>query len=290
MTTCDISRETDQLPELSSKISLIAEQVAPVLEDIIELSLGRPLLRIVGPEEMIAAVMEERHRIYALDATQFNLAFQANRALDARLRSREEDLRRFWMGGAFTTVTNEFGEPEVLIVPEALHHSGAGTDMIAKGLAQALTHVAQHQASDGRVTVAYHTGRPDLRGFNSLAIAHLVHGHAGWADRQVTTKLLGHEVEPEPTGRETPEFLAMMQALRERLQDPTAPAPSAAPPEAFDEGLRWVTEVIDLLGVTSFNRIWGHPRYAPTHQEIQDPALWARRMLNVRRRAPGTHP
>ncbi|MFD9072280.1 zinc-dependent metalloprotease [Streptomyces lasiicapitis] len=280
MTICLIRQETDLHPEVTEQIGPIAEKVAPALTEVTGLPLGDLLIRIVDHDTFITNAMEERRRVFARDAQDFDLSIEATRTLHYRLETEEAELHRSWMGGGAATVTNAAYEPEVLLVPEAFHHGGHGAEMLTKGIAQEFAHVAQHRASHGQVVLAYNTGRPDLRGFSDFAVGHLLHGHAEWADRQVTRMLLGREVElGQPTGRETPEYLAMSQAFVERMQDPeTAPAHPAAPAETHGEGLRWVTAIIDSLGVESFNRVWRHTRLGPTHREIKNPDLWVQRL------------
>ncbi|MBJ3809221.1 zinc-dependent metalloprotease [Streptomyces flavofungini] len=280
MTICRIRQETDLHPELTEQIGPIAEKVAPALEEVTGLRLGHILVRIVDHEAFIESAIEERRRVFARDAQDFDLSIEATRALYDRLETEESELRLSWMGGPAATVTNAAYEPEVLLVPEAFHHGGHGTEVITKALAHEFAHVAQHRASEGQVVIAYNTGRPDLRGFSDFAVGHLLHGHAEWADRQVTRMLLGCEVElGQPTGRETPQYLAMAKAFVERTQDPqTAPAHPAAPAEAYEEGLRWVTVIIDSLGLESFNRVWRHTRLGPTRREIKEPDVWVRRL------------
>ncbi|MFD0416864.1 hypothetical protein [Streptomyces sp. NPDC127108] len=280
MTTCYIRQETDLHPELTEQIGPIAATVAPIVEEVTGLSLGHmPIVRVVGHEDFIAATMNERRRVFALDVTQLALSSEAARVLHDRLEVEEAELRRSWMGGGAATVTNAEGAPQVLIAPESLHHAGFGSDVIVKALAHEFAHVAQHHASSGQVVIAYNTGRPDLRGLSEVAVAHLLHGHAEWVDQRVTERVLGHAVELGPSGRETPEFLAMMREFIERMRDPeSAAAHPAVSPEVYEEGLRWVTRAIELLGVASLNRVWSDFTLAPDVREIKDVTRWARRL------------
>ncbi|ATM24824.1 hypothetical protein SMD44_p20041 (plasmid) [Streptomyces alboflavus] len=280
MTTCYIRQETDLHPKLTEQIGPISATVAPLVEEMTGLSLGHmPVIRVVDHEDFIAATMAERRRVYALDATQLALSSEATRALHDRVEIEEAELRRSWMGGGAATVTDAEGVPQVLIAPESFHHAGFGTDVIVKALAHEFAHVAQHRASSGQVVIAYNTGRPDLRGLGEVAVAHLLHGHAEWVDQRVTERVLGHVVELGPSGRETPEFLAMMREFSERMRVPeNAPAHPAMSPEVYEEGLRWVTHAIGLLGVATLNQVWCDFTLAPDVREIKDVNRWAQRL------------
>jgi len=47
----------------------------------------------------------------------------------------------------------------------------------------------------------------------------------------------------------------------------------------YAEGSRFVTKVIEQVGMESFNRVWTSPNTLPTHAEIKDPALWVGRVI-----------
>ena len=49
----------------------------------------------------------------------------------------------------------------------------------------------------------------------------------------------------------------------------------------YAEGSRFVTAVIDRVGMESFNRVWTSPNTLPTHAEIKDPALWINRVVGT---------
>ncbi|MVO90230.1 hypothetical protein GPA10_37145 [Streptomyces sp. p1417] len=285
MSTCDIRYETDLHPEIVELIEPLSEKVLPLVAEVTRLPLGnRPVIRVVGHEQLIANVMEARRRAFVRDERQLDMSVEEVSSLRARLGTEEEQLRLSWMGGPAATVTRVSGRPEIFIVPEAIHHIGGGEALIAKGLAHELAHVGQHWASSGEALRAYSTSRPDLRDLADVAVGPLLHGHSEWTDHQVTTRLLGHIVEPGPTGRETPEFLAQMQRYYERMQDPaTAPAHPAPSGNPYQVGLLWVSGIINRLGIETFNEVWNSLRFFPTTQELKKPDTWVRRM------APNAH-
>jgi coenzyme F420 biosynthesis associated uncharacterized protein len=47
----------------------------------------------------------------------------------------------------------------------------------------------------------------------------------------------------------------------------------------YAEGSRFVNEVIQQVGMQSFNRVWTSPNTLPTHPEIKDPSLWISRVI-----------
>jgi coenzyme F420 biosynthesis associated uncharacterized protein len=47
----------------------------------------------------------------------------------------------------------------------------------------------------------------------------------------------------------------------------------------YAEGSRFVTTVVERVGMDGFNRVWTSPNTLPTHPEIKDPALWIGRVI-----------
>ncbi|MFB9839127.1 zinc-dependent metalloprotease [Actinoallomurus acaciae] len=47
----------------------------------------------------------------------------------------------------------------------------------------------------------------------------------------------------------------------------------------YAEGSRFVTEVIERVGMDGFNRVWTSPNTLPTHAEIKTPSLWIGRVI-----------
>ena len=45
----------------------------------------------------------------------------------------------------------------------------------------------------------------------------------------------------------------------------------------YSEGAAFVREVVEMIGMLGFNRVWAAPEALPTRAEILDPGAWVRR-------------
>jgi len=277
MTICQVRQETDWCEQLAHQIEETAEQVIPVLEEVTGLSVGpSPLIRLVNPTVWADDHAAQAARFLARDIADFPSTPEVIETLTTRAQEKDAEMRRIWPLVAGATIDNADGIPQVLIMPEALHHLGFEEPEIYKLLAHELCHVAQIIVGDGALLLAYHTKARAERGLSDVVPAYLGSGHSRWADLQVTTRLLGREVS-EHTGRQSERVRQLIHDARARHEaDPTrTPGPSKA---AYQDGARWVAAVVAQTGSTDLiNRAWKDMTLLPTMPEIGDPPAWVRR-------------
>ena len=277
MTICQVRQEIDGCEQLARQIGEIAQRVIPVLEEVTALSVGpSPLIRLVTPTVWADDHAAQAARFLARDIADFPSTPEVIATLTERAKEKDAEMRLIWPLVAGATIDDADGIPQVLIIPEALHHLGFEEPEIYKVLAHELCHVAQILAGDGALLLAYHTNARAERGLSDVVPAYLGSGHSRWADLLVTTRLLGREVN-EDTGRQSETFWKVVQTAKARYEaDPTrSPGPSGA---AYQDGASWVAAAVEQTGGTDLvNRAWKDMALLPTMPEIGDPDAWVRR-------------
>ncbi len=163
------------------------------------------------------------------------------------------------------------GQPEVLILPQALEHAARTRwhALLFELLAHEQTRLAQYAASEGEVREAQETSFfPDLRGVTGRAYGFLLQGHACWADRQITARLFG---EPVPSEQVTARATARYRDLF------ATPQYQGAVEQARQAGDS-VARIIAAEGLAHFNQVWKNPDLAPTIEETtSDLTAWQKR-------------
>ncbi|MCX5328143.1 hypothetical protein [Streptomyces sp. NBC_00140] len=179
--------------------------------------------------------------------------------------------KREWLNIGAQCVEFTPGQPEVVVLPQAWWEAGRldNQRFMYRTVAHESTHLAQYAASQGQVWADMDTYFPQLRGTAGRDYGFLVEGHAYWADREVTTKILG---EPEPTTGLTPRA----GSLRYRA---VAEAQQTKEAVAFVERARDNTgKIINAYGIDAFNRVWTSRDLVPTSEETDDAiAIWQAR-------------
>ncbi|WP_178855122.1 zinc-dependent metalloprotease, partial [Streptomyces acidiscabies] len=179
------------------------------------------------------------------------------------------NLRRIWPMIGAQTVAFKPGRPELVILPQALREAGFlnDQDVLTKVICHELTHVAQHATDNGAMWRLQDSFYPELRGIADRDYAFLVEGHAYWADRQITTKLLG---EPVSTGEISPHATLRYRDLAEPLR-------RAGNLTSFTAAADTVGEIVAAHGLEAFNRVWRRSELVPTRDETKEPARWTHR-------------
>lgn len=293
MTTCTIRPETDGYPELVERVEEIADRVVPALEDVIQLPVGpAPLIRLVSPDTLVTEVIGDQRRAVHRDIAAFGLGEDEAGVLEQKLASREEWLGEFWMFASGYTLDNVEGRPEILMVPDAIHHSGMREPGLTQTLAMELCHVARHRAGQGALHRVHDSPCPVRHGCLPGAYpAFAISGFGAWAASEVALRLLGDPVVPGQTGYEGSEYTQALGALDRRVQEQGIVQPGTdtvwlpawsdfpiPPPVVYEEGARWAAEVVRSTGgVELLNRMWAHPAIFPALAEIADSKLWVDR-------------
>ncbi|MEU9167707.1 hypothetical protein AB0D34_07920 [Streptomyces sp. NPDC048420] len=191
-------------------------------------------------------------------------------AAQAKCRAMHTFLSTFWPTMAAESVLFEAGQPEVVLLPEALQDAGRLHDIprLYKALGHEMTHQAQYMASGGAVWVAQETFFPARRGTAGRDYKFLLEGHAYWADRQITAKVFGKPVsidEPSPLASDRYRRLFTMPHRLVAV-------------EGHRRAAACVAETVDAYGLDVFNQVWTDPDRVPLREETKgDLAAWTAR-------------
>jgi hypothetical protein len=278
MALCDVRHETGPADrDLVQQISDLADRVIPVLESVTALRVGpSPVIRILTPDVWMLAVQADARRWAQRDIDDMNLdPEQAERRMSVAA-GHNDSLRTIWPLVTGTSIQGVDGEPQALLVPQALHASGFQEPQLLKVLAHLVTQTAQHRAGDGAAFLAQNTAYPIERGVDPQTVPYVVSGYARWADLQVTTRIIGREV-GEDTGRQTDIWETANEQAKERFGDGQEPLPG---PEmaAFTAGSDWFRTVVGKVGTTAVNTMWRHITLMPTREELTEPDRWIARI------------
>lgn len=290
--------ESSAHPELRQMIEKAAETAAPHVEEITGLALPDTVtIRLTSRHGFVTDVMAEQRRALRRAIVELHLSVEESKGFQDLLTLREEDLWRRWMQVGASTIVELHGNreaPLILLLPDALHHQGAGEHEITLFVANELCHVAEHHAGDGLISRAHTMACPDRLG--TVGYSHFVaSGHGLWCAQNVTERLFGAPVGRDFTGgRESEEY---KRYVREELlpeqerRARTAPDPlraawlpwlsetSAPPCEVYEVGRKWVTTVVGFDGGRDqLNRVWSDLSLLPTAAEVLDVVAWWNRV------------
>jgi hypothetical protein len=258
---------------LGAAVSDLADVVLPVLEEVTRLPMGAaPVIRLVTPEAWHAARTAYTERVIARDVRDFGFPDSAREAVRDAAPGRRSRQASLWQLVHGSVVETGDWQPEILLVPDALAEWGADDDGLLRILAHGLARVAQHRASDGCAFLAHETLFREARGWADAATAHALHGHARWADGEVTTRLVGRRIGTR-TGRESPDMRALMTVVGN-----DADADGETPRAVQEAGAVWAGDVVTLAGADTLNLAWADPVLLPTRAEIADPEAWIARV------------
>ncbi|MDX3242502.1 zinc-dependent metalloprotease [Streptomyces sp. ME18-1-4] len=248
----------------------MAEQTAPLVEAVTGLALpDTVVIRTMPVRRWRAAHRRRGARLLRAEARELRPPRGSRRAAKVTHAADRTNLRRIWPLIGAQTVAFRPQRPELVILPQALREAGFLDDerVLCKVVGHEMTHLAQHAADDGEMWKRQDTFYPGLRGTADRDYAFLVEGHAYWADRQITTKLLG---EPVSTGEISPHATLRYRDLAEPLR-------RAGDLTSFTAAADAVGEIVAAQGLEAFNRVWRCPELVPTRDEAKEPARWTHR-------------
>ncbi|MFE9687160.1 hypothetical protein [Streptomyces sp. NPDC006285] len=255
---------------LAERLETIVEPIAPLVETVTGLALpDAVVIRTMTARKWQAVHRREDKRRLRAEARELHPSRSALCAAKAQTASLRNTRRAQWPTIGAQAVEFRQGHPELVVLPQALREAGRLTDepMLYKIVAHELTHLAQYAIDDGATWSLMDTLYPDQRGTADRDYPFLLEGHAYWADREITTKLLGA---PVPTGEISPHATLRYRALAETPQ-------RAAALEHMTAATDSVAQIIDTKGLAMFNRVWTTPELVPLKSEASAPELWRRR-------------
>ena len=275
---------------IAHQISGIVDEMAPRVEKYTGLEVAGTV-RLVTPDVWASAVMAHANWSLARATTTKE---RASAAQAGELWGRRS--RWLWAQYPGITVMTQDGQPQTVIVPEALKHTGLRRTN--QGLIRFVTRqcvlLAQYSASQGAVVPPPIAARSDSFGDPERGIDALSNGHADWAEQLASADLLGQLTpeHPRPSryARRQVARVPRRNALAVRsaqllhrptplpVQQPDLGTPAAG--WAFDPAsVAFVSITTDFVGLAQWNRIvWGNPRWTPDSDEIQAPHTWLRRV------------
>ncbi|WP_030570310.1 hypothetical protein [Streptomyces aureocirculatus] len=295
MATCIIHDETDEgWAELVEQLHDISDRVTPALQDCTGLGMGpKPVIRLLDSDRLVSQVNEDQRRALDRDIALYALDAQETAGLRASMHAREKLLSETWMLATGYTAANKRGAAEILIAPQTLRHAGFREPQMTKLVAHEFCSVARHQAGQGALHRVVYSPCPERHHLLPDAYpAFVAYGFAEWANREVTSHLLGEPVVPgNPTGYETRQFMQQVAGLQRRIGERDLLLPGAdtvwlparadfpmPPPAVYIDGAKWIADVVNRTGgVTLVNHMWAQPSLIPTLGEIADPGLWVAR-------------
>ena len=272
MPTLEVRNEAgNRFDALAERIEAIAAETLPLVEAVTGLPLPDPVvIRTMTFRNFTREYRRSTKRLLFSEIEQLSPSLQDMRTATIQRKVRLKTHRNFWPAIGGQAVLFEPGQPELVFLPEALHHGGRLDDspFLHKALAHEPTHLAQYVASGGAVWAAQDTFFPSLRGVAGRAYGLLLEGHAYWADQQITTKVFG---EPVTTDEASPHASA-------RFLKVFASPQRMAAVELYRQAVDNVAQIINTEGLDAFNTVWKTPDLVPTAEETADGlAAWRAR-------------
>ena len=272
--------ETHRHPELSEQLTAILHTVAPIVQETTGLALPAQVrFRLMTPKRWRICVHQNHERLLARDIADLEMSpkeiSQMRRALKI---AGPAVLRLTWPLMAAVTMEAADGRLDTVLAPSTLHHGGLLADerYLTRMTAHELVHHAQLTA---RGPLVWETLFHERRGLTRHGGMTVLEGHAVWADRQVTTHLYGAPVDHTQDAR---------RSWRYRLHAAVPGISKLGPRRAhYEQGVRLITEAVDLHGTDVVNRVWTDAALLPTTEEISDPGTWTRRLAAACPEGPG---
>ncbi|MFD4560524.1 hypothetical protein ACFWP5_40470 [Streptomyces sp. NPDC058469] len=229
-------------------------------------------IRLLKPSAWLKLSRREEKKFLIREIKELELgpqaAMQANRTLKDRHRNR---VASHAMIGA-QTVQDKHGRPHILLLPENLDQAGllGDDDYLCKTVGHELVHGTQHEASKGWLFTLQDSFFPHLRRTLNVHWGFLMEGHAIWADRQITTRLLGYEVSLGVNeSQASPQYLEALRQVEGREEAL----------QMYLDGARAVSDIVQTHGLESFNRLWADRDllFVPTFHQAENPSQWCER-------------
>ncbi|MEE4495114.1 hypothetical protein [Streptomyces sp. BE230] len=253
---------------LADRLKALADQTAPLVEAVTGLSLpDSVVIRTMTVRKWRAAHRRQDRVQLRGEARELRPAREARRRAKAAAVGSRMSRRVVWPSiGA--QVVDFHQRPEVVVLPQALREAGRLDDerVLQKILAHEMTHLAQY-AIGNELWALMNTRYPEQRGISDRDYSFALEGHAYWADREITTKILGA---PVPTAEISPHATLRYRALAETPQ-------RNEHLRYFNSAADSVGKIIEVRGFDAFNRLWTTPDLVPLTTETGRPELWLRR-------------
>ncbi|MFF5538518.1 hypothetical protein ACFY71_39735 [Streptomyces cinerochromogenes] len=261
-------REFDALAE---RLHTAVEQIAPLVEEVTGLALPDTVVtRTMTVLKWQQAHWRRGKRRLLSETRQVRPPVSDTQAAKNHLLALHDDRRDGWLSIGAQVVDFRRSRPELAVLPEALREAGRLDDEVTlcKIVAHELTHLAQYTVDGGAAWGLMNTLYADLRGIADRDYSFLFEGHAYWADRQITTRLLGAPVPiAEISSHATPRYRTY------------ADTPGRAEAlEFLNRAADSVAQIIDTKGLGAFNAIWSNPELVPLKSETTAPELWHKRL------------
>ncbi|MFF4859956.1 hypothetical protein ACFY2N_34320 [Streptomyces rubiginosohelvolus] len=262
-----------EFDELAERIGVLVEQAAPLVEEVTNLRLPESVvIRTMTWRKWHRSVSRRFRRELGAETGELRPSITAIVRAQLGVKAGLAALRTEWVGIGAETIDFR-GQPEILVLPQALREAGRLNDdqSLLKVVAHELTHVAQrHHAPNAARLVQ--TRFPDERGVTDRDYSFLFEGHAYWADSQVTTKLLGA---PVPIAEISPHSTLRYRAMAERPE-------RAAALRHVETARDSVSAAISVLGLDRFNDVWRDRDLVPLKSETSTPDAWSQRLTDVK--------
>ncbi|KPI22947.1 hypothetical protein OV320_0995 [Actinobacteria bacterium OV320] len=256
--------------DLAQRVEAVAAETAPLVEAVTGLALpDTVVIRTMSPRAWLKAHQRRSARLLRAEARELRAPRRRRRQAKVQHYTQCNSRHRLWPLIGAQVVDFRQGQFELVILPQSMYEAGRLNDqaVLTKAICHELTHVAQHATDNGAMWRLQDSYYPELRGIADRDYGFLVEGHAYWADRQITTKLLGapvslREISPHATHR--------YRALAEN-------ADRAETLEYFTRAVDSVEEIVTTHGLDAFNGVWHRPDLVPTRDEASTPIGWMQR-------------
>ncbi|KAA6214999.1 hypothetical protein CP973_39005 [Streptomyces albofaciens JCM 4342] len=273
--------ETGRAGRLARLVRQVLAEAAPRLEEITGLATPTVTFRLVTPRAWRAEVVAyvERGVQQAFAGSEVSERERAEAA--QKVESWRKTVAWTWPMQEGMTLTDPGGQPQTLIAPRALHHTGLRRDRPAlhRFLVHECVHHGQILASQGAVVPP----RLSVRryAFDDRAVPVLFEGHAEWAERRYTSETFGGPTATDVLRRSW-RYRLHQRHLHEhtrRAQPPTSAEPPGPVLDPRADGARFVAAAVAGIGdLARFNKVWHDRSLVPTDDEIHQPEAWLRRV------------
>ncbi|MFD5385542.1 zinc-dependent metalloprotease [Streptomyces sp. NPDC056669] len=284
MTVIIVLDETGRERQLADQITGMLEDTAELVSDITALTPPSVLrFRLLSPSAWRAESRAYvRRQIEASFARSAPSPTEEAEAQKKEITYRASTLAGWWMTEG-RTMLDSAGEPQSLVAPKALHHTGLryASNQLYRFVVHEAVHQWQISSSNpaimpipmlGRDTTAPHQG-----------LIHLAEGHADWVMEEVARRLFGPDTPPAADLRRSWRFrgqTAVMKWMARTVANAEAVEQAEAQTRRIrSQGRHWVEIAIKGAGgVIPFNRVWQDVRYVPTADEVSYPDKWLGRV------------
>lgn len=259
-----------QFDALAERLVAAAGTVAPLVEAVTGLALPRTVvLRTMTVRGWQTACRRWDNRRLREETAALSPSRSRLREAKNKINASAASRRILWPTVGSQCMEVEPGAPEVVILPQSQQQAGQLTSesVLLKVVAHEMTHLAQYAVDNGAMRRQADSLFPEEQGTADLDHPFLLEGHAYWADRHVTGKLLG---DLAPTGEISPHATF-------RYRNIAASPQRAAAQARWNTATECVAEIIAAIGVDTFNRVWTRPELVPRTSESGTPELWRQR-------------